>query len=443
MADYLPQDHGENSLWGATAIDNPVDDRLRESLRADVLVVGGGYTGLSSALHLAEQGVDVVLLEARSIGFGGSGRNAGLVNAGVWKDPRHVMRQLGAERGERFYLALRDSPAQVFELIERFSMNCDAHRAGTVHIAHSAAAIKTLEDRCRQLQALGLGVEMIDGPAAARISASPCYRHGGILDPAAGTIHPLNYARSLAAAALGAGARIFEDSAITGLERLREGWLAKTADGEVTAERVILATNAYADRNNAEVRASTVPVFIFQCASEPLPPDLAERVIPQRQGLWDTQSLMTSSRIDSAGRLIMSSAGRLAGYQRAPRENWMTRNRNRLFPQARGLRWEYYWSGQVGVTDSKILRVQSIAPGIFAPAGYNGRGIGPGTVIGKHLAGALVSDDLRDFPFPVETLHRERWRELRAAYYSYGTLALQIVDRRGSGAGSRAAGNGN
>ncbi|HKJ51643.1 MAG TPA: FAD-binding oxidoreductase [Gammaproteobacteria bacterium] len=443
MPEYLPQDPAENSLWGATAIDNPVEDRLRESLRADVLVVGGGYTGLSSALHLAEQGVDVVLLEARSIGFGGSGRNAGLVNAGVWKDPRHVKRQLGDDMGERFYLALRDSPALVFDLIERFSMNCDAHRGGTVHIAHSTAAMKTLEDRCRQLQALGAGVELIDGPAAARISASPCYRYGGILDPGAGTIHPLNYVRSLALAALGAGARIFQDSAITGLEPVQDRWLAKTADGEVSAERVILATNAYADRNNPEVRASTVPVFIFQCASEPLEPELAERVIPGRQGLWDTQILMTSSRLDSAGRLVMSSAGRLAGYQRAPRENWMTRNRNRLFPQARGLRWEYYWSGQVGVTDSKILRVQSLGPGIYAPAGYNGRGIGPGTVIGRHLAEALVRDDLRDFPFPVEAVHHEPWRELRAAYYNFGTLALQIADRRGSGTAGRAARSGN
>ncbi|MGD2171115.1 MAG: FAD-binding oxidoreductase [Gammaproteobacteria bacterium] len=443
MADFLPQDPGENSLWGATAIDNPVDDRLRESLRADVLVVGGGYTGLSSALHLAEQGVDVVLLEARSIGFGGSGRNAGLVNAGVWKDPRHVARQLGADKGERFYRALRDSPALVFELIERFSMNCEARRAGTVHIAHSAAAMKTLEDRCSQLQALGAAVELIDGPAASRISASPCYRYGGILDPGAGTIHPLNYARSLAAAALGAGARIFQDSAISSLERRQDRWLASTAAGEVSASRVILATNAYADRNNAQVRASTLPVFIFQCASEPLSPELAARIIPQRQGLWDTQSLMTSSRVDSAGRLIMSSAGRLAGYQRAPRENWMTRNRNRLFPQTRGLRWVYRWSGQVGVTDSKILRVQLIAPGIYAPAGYNGRGIGPGTVIGKHLAEALVRDDLRDFPFPVEAVHREHWRKLRAAYYNYGTLALQIADRRGPGAASSNAGSGN
>jgi glycine/D-amino acid oxidase-like deaminating enzyme len=110
----------------------------------------------------------------------------------------------------------------------------------------------------------------------------------------------------------------------------------------------------------------------------------------------------------------------------------MSRNRERLFPQTRGIRWEYRWSGQVGVTGNRILRVQSIAPGIYAPAGYNGRGIGTGTVIGKHLADALLRGNFEEFPFPVEAPHRESLRNLRAAFYSYATLALQIADRRGA-----------
>ena len=430
MPEYLPQDTAENSLWGATALPNPVTRRLDQSVRTDVLVVGGGYTGLSSALHLAESGVDVVLLEARSIGFGGSGRNAGLVNASVWQNPSHVIEQLGVEAGERFNQALRDSPAIVFDLISRLGLQCDAQRTGTVNIAHSGTAMKSLEARCRELQTLGAPVEMIDGNTAQRLSASPVYRHGGILDPGAGTIHPLNYVRSLARAAGEAGVRLYQDSGIEQLAGETKGWRAITADGEVFAEQVILATNAYADRNSQRVRESTLPVFIFQCATEPLEADLAAQLIPERHGLWDTQTLMTSSRIDTAGRLVMSSAGRLQGLQSQARENWMTRNRDRLYPQTRGLSWAYRWSGQIGVTDSKILRVQMPAPGLYAPAGYNGRGIGPGTVIGKHLAALIAGGRDEDFPFPLEPLHRESWRGLRAAYYAYGTLALQFADRR-------------
>jgi len=430
MPDHLPQDTAENSLWGATAIANPISEQLQESLQADVLIVGGGYTGLSSALHLAEQGVSVILLEAKSIGFGGSGRNAGLVNAGVWQNPDHVGKQLGEEAGKRFNLALRDSPVLVSDLVERYDMSCDLQQTGTVHIAHNAAAMKYLEDRCRQLQDLGARVELIDGGATRAISASPVYRHGGIHDPGAATIHPLNYARSLAQAALGLGARLYQESGIETLTRQNDRWLATTGSGEVSARQVIIATNAYADNNSQQVQASTVPVFIFHCATEPLAADVAASIIPERHGLWDTQTLLTSSRIDPAGRLVMSSAGRLQGLQRVIRENWMTRTRDWLYPQTRGLGWAYRWSGQIGVTSNKILRVQLLAPGVFAPAGYNGRGIGPGSVIGKHLADTIVSGNRDDFPFPIEALYHEKWRRARAAYYGYGTLALQLGQRR-------------
>lgn len=430
MSDHLPQDPGEKSLWGATASTNPVNYQLEESLQADVLVVGAGYTGLSSALHLAEQGASVVLLEARSTGFGASGRNAGLVNAGVWQNPEHVSKELGEAAGERFNLALRDSPALVFELVKRFAMSCDAQQSGTVNIAHQVSDMAYLKTRCRQMQALGAAVELIDGVRSEKISASPVYRHGGIFDPGAGTIHPLNYARALAKAALDQGARLFQESGVESLTRHNDRWLATTSRGEVSADQVILATNAYADKNSQKVHESTLPVFIFQCATEPLAEDVATSIIPQRHGLWDTQTLMTSSRIDSSGRLVMSAAGRLQGVQRAIRENWMTRSRDRLFPQTRGNAWGYQWSGQIGVTTSKILRVQLLAPGVFAPSGYNGRGIGPGTVIGKHLADTIVSGNRDDFPFPIEALYREKWSKVRAAYYNYGTLALQLLDRR-------------
>ena len=421
MTEFLPQDTGENSLWGATAIDCEIETQLHETLQCDLLVIGGGYTGLSTALHLAE---------AKAIGFGGSGRNAGLVNANVWQNPDHVDRVLGAEAGQRFSRALLDSPKVVFELIDRHGLNCEANQVGTINIAHSAAAVKALDDRCRQIQSLGGELEMIDGPQAREFSGSPVYRHGGILDRTAGTIQPLSYARELARAASAMGARLYVRSPIQALSKKQDSWIATTSMGEVAAEQVVVATNAYADDNSAGVKESTLPVFIFQCATQPLPEAIRDSTIPQRHGLWDTQMMMTSSRIDRDGRLVLSSAGRLQGGQRVIREDWMRRNRDRLFPQVKGTDWAYSWSGQVGVTSTKILRVQLLAPGVFAPAGYNGRGIAPGTVMGKQLARTIVSGNRDDFPFPIEALYREKLSGLRAAGYSYGSLAFQILDRR-------------
>ncbi len=431
MSEYLPQDNNENSLWVETAVAGPESESLNESMQADVLVVGGGYTGLSAALHLAEKGVSVVLLEAKNIGFGGSGRNAGLVNAGIWKTPDDVQNLIGPDAAKRFNLALRDSPALVFDLVERFNLQCQAERCGTVHIAHRADAMAYLEDRCQQLQKLGAAAQLIDGSQAEAISGSPLYRHGGILDPGAGTVHPLSYARSLAKAAINRGVRLFQHSGIESLNRYNDRWLAKTANGEVIAEQAIIAINAYADAKSKKVRKSTLPVFIFHCATPPLPAEIAASIIPQRHGLWDTDSLLTSSRIDAEGRLVMSAPGRLHGFQRRIRESWMMRKRDRLYPQLKGTPWAYQWSGQIGVTSTKILRVQLLAPGLFAPAGYNGRGIGVGTVMGKQLADTIASGNRDDFPFPIEALYREKWSKMRAAYYDYGTLALEFFSSRG------------
>jgi len=430
MPESAPQEAGEKSLWLATATAAPGCDRLLDSVDADVLVVGAGYTGLSSALHLAEAGASVVLLEAGSIGFGGSGRNAGLVNAGIWKNPEHVSAQVGAEAAARLNLALRDSPAEVFGLVERFAMQCDARRSGTIHMAHSSSGMAYLEDRCRQLQELGAGVELLDGARSRALSGSPVYRHGGILDPNAGTIQPLGYVREMARAAISSGVSLFQQSAVIDLRRQADRWLAVTAEGQVSAGQVIIATNAYADGNSAGVRESTVPVYIFQCATPPLPRELASEIIAERHGLWDTHPLLTSSRLDGDGRLVMSFPGRLHGAQRGPRQDFAMRRRDQLFPALRGTPWEYFWTGRVGVTSSKILRVQLLAPGLFAPAGYNGRGIGTGTVMGKSLAQTLVSGNRADFPFPIEALYREKWRGTRAAYYDYGSLALQFCSSR-------------
>lgn len=430
MASDLPQEANEKSLWVETAIAAPSCEQLDGDLRTDVLVIGAGFTGLSSALHLAEQGVSVVLVEAGCLGYGGSGRNAGLVNAGIWKNPEHVARHLGVEAADRFNLALRDSPGKVFELVDRLQMQCDASRCGTLHAAHSAAGMSYLEDRYQQLQKIGAAVELVDGARSQEMSGSPQYRHGGILDPNAGTIQPLSYVREMARAAIAEGVSLFERSAIKTLARQDDCWLATTESGQVSADQVIIATNAYADDASAGVGKSILPVYIYHCATPPLPADLLAGILPEGQGMWDTHTLLTSSRIDADGRLVMSFPGHLQKGQRALRLAWATRKRNRLFPQLKGIPWEYRWTGRIGVTTNNILRVQLLAPGLFAPAGYNGRGIGTGTVIGKHLAETMATGNRADFPFPIEALYREKWRRPRAAYYDYGTLALQFIDNR-------------
>ena len=285
----LPQDSGERSLWADTGVPDLDTPELAGSYQVDVLIVGGVFTGLSAALHLAQQGTTVTLLEAKNFGFGGSGRNAGLVNAGVWQTPEYVEQQLGRAAGERFNLALRDSPELVFKLIQKYGIDCDAQRKGTINIAHRASALAYLENRFRQMQDRGSGVQLLDDAQSESLSGSPLYCHGGILDPNAGTIQPLNYARGLAKAAIDRGAKLFQQVPLRSLQRVGSQWQAKTPDALVTAHHVIIATNAYSDEHCVGVQQSTLPIFIFHCATRPLDAEVAQGIVPQGHGIWDTR----------------------------------------------------------------------------------------------------------------------------------------------------------
>src|SRR5262245_42404977 len=220
-------------LWAHTAPPAPQVQRLSEALRADVVVVGAGYTGLSAALHLAEAGSQVVVLEADEIGFGGSGRNVGLVNAGLWMPPDNVVRTLGADRGERLIALLGDAPSLVFDLIARHGIDCEGTRTGTLHCAIGQRGLKQIEGRAAQWQRRGAAVELLDRAETESKTGSATF-DGALLDRRAGTIQPLAYARGLARAAAAAGARLFSGSPVVSTARHDGRWSVRTSAGAVS-----------------------------------------------------------------------------------------------------------------------------------------------------------------------------------------------------------------
>lgn len=421
----------ENSLWAHSAVPPVATERFSGDATADVLIIGGGFTGLSAALHIAESGGNVILLEAMEFGFGGSGRNAGLVNPGVWLTPQEVDQQLGRKDGDKLNNALGRGPEEVFGLVKRFGMSCEALNTGTIYVAHSAAKIDYLKQRHAQMAERGATCEILSGEETARLTGSPLYRHAGLLDPRAGTIQPLSYAREMARAAQSVGAKLHQKERVQGLRKNGGKWLAKLANGSIAADQVILATNAYSDAVVPETREATIPVGMFQVATDILPPEMANSIVPERHGVWDTRLVMLSTRIDAAGRLVMCSAGSLAeGGIDSLRPNWTMRARDRVYPQLRGVKWSYHWSGTVGFTTNHLPRVHIPEPGLIVPIGYNGRGIGPGTVIGKACATMVLGGPLADFPLPQQALKRQDWRLTRSSYYEFGSAAAQLISDR-------------
>jgi len=419
-----------HGLWELTAPPAPETARLLGSIKVDTVIVGGGYTGLSAALHLAEAGANVALLEAVEIGFGGAGRNVGLVNAGMWVMPDVLADMLGGDYGERLLELLGDAPKLVFDLIERHRIECEVERAGTLHCAVGPKGLKELEQRAMQWSRRGAPVELMNAADTAAKIGSSAYT-GSLLDRRAGTIQPLAYARGLARIALNAGAKIFTRSAVISAERAGGQWKLQTADGHVIADRVIVATDAYATGPWSEVMTEQIHLPYFNFATEPLSDNVRASILPERQGAWDTNEVLSSFRFDRAGRLVFGSCGALRGTGAAVHRSWAKRALKKLFPQIGDVGFEAEWYGLIGMTDDHLPRFHKLAENVFGFSGYNGRGIAPGTTFGRLLAlHALGQLDEKDLPLPASLAVKPSFRSAKSAMYEVGAQLVHLIEAR-------------
>lgn len=409
-------------LWAVTAPDAPALTPLTGHAQADIAIVGAGYTGLSAALHAAREGARVVVLDALGIGAGGSGRNVGLVNAGLWIMPDTVEDRLGP--GNPLPGLLAQAPAAVWEIIARHAIPCEARPVGTLHCAPDSSGLAALQERERQWHKRQVAVRLLDkAEAAARIGSDAF--HGALFDPRAGTVQPLAYARGLARVALAAGAVIHAPSAVTAARREGGDWVLSTAGGTLRAPRVIWAGNAYGQGPAENKALAILPYFNF--ATDPLPDSLRAGILPGGEGAWDTAQVLTSFRFDAAGRFIIGSVGTLGAFDAAVHEAWAQRRMARLFPQLAGQPFTHRWFGRIGTTPDALPRLVQAGEGAFGFAGYNGRGIAPGTVLGRELAKAALG---MGGAIPLEPARPDPLRRVREWGIRAGAAALHWVDRR-------------
>lgn len=409
----------DTNLWRASCAERLATTPLAADASADLVVIGAGFTGNAAALEAARRGASVVVLEAETIAHGGSGRNVGLVNAGLWLPPDEVLAQMGEAPGTRLVAELGQGPQKVFDLIDRHGIQCEATRAGTLHLAHSPAGLADLENRFRQGNRHGAPLQLLDAAETARRTGSGAF-HGALLDPRAGTVQPLAYCTGLARAATGLGARIHEASPVTAITH-RDGLWTVTANGHsVTAPRLLLATNAYHRQIAGSYAPQYVVVHYCQFATSPLPEAVKAKILPRGEGCWDTAMVMSSVRIDAAGRLIVGGMGNSEGLGAAIHAGWARRKVRELYPELGDIAFEHSWRGRIAMTGDHIPKVVNFGPSAHAVFGYSGRGICPGTVFGTAAAAALLEDRPDAFPLPVRQTYAEPRRGLYEAWYEFG-----------------------
>ncbi|MDU8943643.1 NAD(P)/FAD-dependent oxidoreductase [Ovoidimarina sediminis] len=419
-----------NSLWTATANQPAPRPAVEGEVRADVAVIGAGFTGLSAALHLAEAGVSVAAADAQHPGWGASGRNGGQINVGLKDGPAGIRAKFGEDWGGRMIRMAGEAGDLVFDLIARHNIACEATRPGWLRAAHTPKTLKGLHALAAEWDDHGGGMDVLSRDRMAALTGTDAYQ-GGVIDRRGGVLHPLNYALGLAAAAEAQGARLFGDSPATAIEAHGTGYRVTTPNGAILAEKVLICTNAYSGDLDRPLAKSVLPVRSVQVATAPLSDNLAASILPEGNALSDTRRLLLYFRKDAQGRFLMGGRGT---YNDASTERQIARLKRvstELFPQLEGVEWPYAWGGFVALTCDHYPHLHQLAPGIMTGLGYNGRGVAIATAMGRVLArwaGGAAPDDL---DFPVTALKPLPFAFARELAVEAEIIRLKFLDRLG------------
>ncbi|MCH4294965.1 FAD-binding oxidoreductase [Shewanella sp. 3B26] len=413
------------SYYAASANDTRIRPRLEEHLETDVCVIGAGYTGLSSALHLLESGFKVVVLEAARIGWGASGRNGGQIVNSYSRDIDVIEKTVGKEKAKLFGEMAFEGGRIIRERIEKYNIDCDLKNGG-VFAALNQKQMGHLKAQKALWEAHGHTeqLEILDEAGIRNVVNTERYV-GGMLDKSGGHIHPLNLALGEARAVESLGGKIFEDSAVLDVVE-GEPAVVKTEFGQVKARFVVVAGNAYLGKLMPELMAKSMPCGTQVITTEPLSDEMAKSLLPQDYCVEDCNYLLDYFRLSGDKRLIYGGGVVYGARDPDNIKSIILPKMLETFPQLKGVRIDYTWTGNFLLTLSRLPQVGRIGKNIYYSQGCSGHG-----VTYTHLAGKLIAEvlngqatrfdvfaELPHYPFPGGHALRVPFSAIGAWYYT-------------------------
>jgi glycine/D-amino acid oxidase-like deaminating enzyme len=378
----------ERCLWTDTS---PLPRRPASPLpdSTDVLIIGGGYTGLSAARCLARHGADVTVLERHTLGWGASSRNGGFVLPGFKPEMEELDRRLGAPRAAAMFQLSLSAIGFLADLIRQEGIECDFAQCGAVTLAAKPSHVRSLEESGRFLrERLGYDTEMLGQAEIGRELGSPRY-HGALVDPRGSALHPAKYVGGLADAAGRAGARLLEQTEVTRLRRGKESFEVTTPLGTIRAREVLAATNGYTPPALGALRRRVIPIGSYQIATAPLEPGLARRLIPRGRVFSDTKNLLYYFRLSPDGRMVFG--GRASFTPASPLRSAaiLRAGMVEVFPELAETPLEYAWSGKVAYPMDHLPHAGRY-DGVHYAMGYCGHGVALATYLGARMGDVLA-----------------------------------------------------